>query len=85
MQVGSRTHTYRFFEASPQKFDLDFLLKWDTADGVPLLAELVPEVLTVKNNGLRYHPGFEIKLSHGRPQASEFGFLVVGDFSLRNV
>ena len=27
------------------------------ADGISLLAELTPEVLTTKNGGLRYNPG----------------------------
>ena len=84
--MGARAHAYRFFKASLQILHLDFLLKREVADGVPLLGELAPEVLTVKNNGLRYHPVF----GGGDyltfvPHAFEFGSPVVGDRSLLNV
>ena len=49
--TGARSHTYRFFEASLQILDLNFLLKRDMADGVPLLTELVSEVMTVTTRG----------------------------------
>jgi len=49
--AGCRSHTYRFFEASLQILDFNFLLKRDMADGVPLLAELVSEVLTAITGG----------------------------------
>jgi hypothetical protein len=48
---------YRFFEAGLQILDLNFLLKRDMADGVPLLTKLAPEVLAETNDSLRYYPG----------------------------
>jgi len=69
MRAGAGGRKYRFFKASLQILDLDFLLKRDMADRVPLLAELTPEVLTVENNGLSYYPGSESNLSHVCPSS----------------